>query len=136
MIVRSLDGGGDWTFGQGLNNYVSENDAIAQSISTRLKSFIGDCFWATDAGIDWWNLLGSRNQIPLNLAINSILLNTFGVTGIVEISVDLDETRNLSIRYTVSTIYTPRLTRVVGLLLLTDQDGAILQDQSGENLSA
>src|SRR3954470_19732138 len=104
MIVRSLDANGDWTFGKGKNNYLSANAAIVQIISTRLNSYLGDCFFALDAGLDWFNLLGSKNQLALELAVRAIILNTPEVVAIVDVSINLDNnTRRISMRYTVET---------------------------------
>lgn len=107
MIVRSLDVNGDWNFGKGRNDYLQNNAAIVQNISTRLKSFLGDCFFALDAGIDWFNLLGSKDQVALQLAIRAVILNTAGVVSILDVFTQLDEnTRNLTVQYTINTIYT------------------------------
>lgn len=105
MIVRALDINSDWLFGKGKNDYKSGNDAIAQSISTRLKSFLGDCFFAIDQGIDWFNLLGTTNTIELKLAISTMILNTKDVTGIVEVSLSRNSNRQLTITYSVDTVY-------------------------------
>lgn len=109
MRVRALDLNGDWTFGKGANDYkVDQNgkpDALAQNISTRLKSFLGDCFFNTGAGIDWFNLLGSKNEVALNLAISSVILNTQNVTGIDQLSATVDDNRRLTIQYKVQTVY-------------------------------
>ncbi len=106
MIVRAITSEGDWTYGAGRNNYLSANAAVAQSIGTRLLSFLGDCFFATNAGIDWWNLLGNKNLLALELAINAVILNTESVTGIISLSTNLDhETRAFSASYSVSTSF-------------------------------
>lgn len=105
MIVRSIDVVNDWLFGRGANDYKSKNDAIAQSIKTRLQSFLGDCFFNTAAGIDWFNLLGSKNQLALNLAISAVILNTENVTGIKQLSVSLTSDRVFSVTYRVQTTY-------------------------------
>lgn len=114
MIVRALTSLGDWTFGAGKNNYLSENAAVAQSIGTRLASWLGDCFFATNAGIDWFTFLGgSKNQLALELAINAVILNTQSdgvnvVTGIVSSNFNLnDSTRQFSVTYSVGTIFGP-----------------------------
>ena len=39
MSVRKIDKNGDWTFGQGLGNYIKNDDEISQNVITRLKSF-------------------------------------------------------------------------------------------------
>lgn len=105
-IVRQIDVNGDWTFGKGRNNYLKGNDAVAQNIETRLRSFLGNCFFDLSSGIDWFNLLGSKDQQALNLAISSTILNTPNVTGINELSSFLDPiTRNFTVRYNVNTSY-------------------------------
>lgn len=106
MRVRALDSDHDWTFGKGQNNYLRDNLAVVQNINTRLQSFLGDCFFDTAAGIDWFTLLGAKDQLSLSLAISSTILNTADVTGIEETSVDLNSTtRRLTCQYTAQTIY-------------------------------
>jgi len=105
MIVRAIDENGDWTFGKGKNDYKSENNAVAQKILTRLSSFLGDCFFALDEGIDWFNLLGAKNQLALNLAISGKILNTEDVVGIIQLSINLSPQRELTIKYDVQTVY-------------------------------
>ena len=102
--VRALIAG-DWTFGSGKNNYIVGNAAVAQNIKTRLQSFLGDCFFDTTAGLDWFNLVGSKSQIALQLAISSTILNTIDVTGILALSVSLNAQRILSVSYQVQTTY-------------------------------
>ncbi len=106
MIVRALTSQGDWTYGAGKNNYLSANAAVGQSIGTRLMSFLGDCFFATNAGIDWWNLLGNKNLLALELAINAVILNTENVTGIVSVNINLNhQTRAFTASYIASTSF-------------------------------
>lgn len=105
MIVRALDTLDDWTFGRGKSNYLTTNDAVGQNIKTRLKSFTGDCFFDVEAGIDWFNLLGSKNLVGLILAIKVSILNTENVTSLVDLDTELDENRDLSVTYSVNTVY-------------------------------
>lgn len=104
-LVRALDLNGDWLFGQGLSDYISYNQAIAQNINTRLSSFLGNCFFDLGAGIDWFNLLGAKDQTALNLAISTTILNTAQVTGILQLSINLSTNRNLTVTYQVQTVY-------------------------------
>lgn len=104
-IVRALDTEGDWLFGQGLNDYKSNNLAVAQDIQCNLSMFLGDCFFATTTGIDWFNLLGGKNQTALLLAINTTILNTLGVTGIINTGISLNSNRLFTLTYTVTTVY-------------------------------
>jgi len=105
MIVRAIDVEDDWRFGKGKSDYLKDNQAIAQNITTRLKSFLGDCFFSLDSGIDWFNLLGTNEVLGLTLSIKTTILNTPGVTGIVDLSSDLDENRNQTLRYSVTTVF-------------------------------
>jgi hypothetical protein len=105
MIFRNLTEDHDWTFGAGLQNYVAENTAIGLNIKTRILSWVGDCFFDMDAGIDWVNRLGSKNQrVLLELDLKRIISQSEGVTGIVDFDTNLIG-RNFSASYTVSTIY-------------------------------
>ena len=111
MIVRALDSDGDWTYGKGKNNYLTDLNAVVQNINSRVKSFLGDCFFDLGAGIDWFHLIGSKNQTTLNLSIAAVILNTEDVTGILLLNVDLDhETRSFSVSYKVQTSYSTTIT--------------------------
>lgn len=112
MIVRGLDENNDWTYGKGKNDYLKNNDAVAQSIKTRLQSFLGDCFFAVTSGIDWFNLLGSKNQRALTLAVSTTVLNTKDVTAMTNLTVDLSTTRVITFHYNVETVY-GRLNRII-----------------------
>ena len=106
MSVRAIDENGDWIFGIGRNAYLSKNAALAQQIRCRLFSFLNDCFFDLEAGVDWPNLLGGKDPISLRLAVASSILNTPGVTGIKQLSTNLDpSTRKLSIVYEAQTVY-------------------------------
>lgn len=107
MIVRALDSGGDWTFGASLSDYKSANAAVAQNIQTRLSSFLGNCFFDVNAGIDWFGFLGgSKSVIALQLAISAVILNTENVVGILQLGVNLnDNSRSFTISFNVQTTY-------------------------------
>ena len=104
-IVRAIDTNGDWTFGQGRSNYLSGRAALAQQIRCRLLQFLNECFFDLNAGIDWFNLLGGNNELLLQLAISTVILNTQGVTGLLQISVDVSEKRAFTIQYSATTVY-------------------------------
>jgi hypothetical protein len=131
MIFRTLDSNGDFTFGKGLNNYATDNKAIGLNIQTRIKSWLGDCFFALNEGIDWYNRLGKKNQRPLlEQDLRRVVLQSFGVIGILEFSTDLTD-RNLQVSYEVDTIFTGRLSDTVALL--TDEK-VYISTESGDNL--
>lgn len=139
MIVRALDGTHDWTFGKGKNDYLTFNKAIGQNIDTRLFSFLGDCYFDIQAGIDWFNLIGSKNVVGLNLAVSAVILNTENVTGLLQLLLDLNrQTRKLTIQYEVTTAYTGLLTSDGTILKTVDfllsEDGFIITTESGDKL--
>jgi hypothetical protein len=106
LIVRSVDLQNDWLFGKGKNDYKSGLSSVQQSIRTRLQSFVGDCFFDSSAGVDWFTLLSSKNQKALKLSVATIILNTEFVSGILELDTIYDaSTRNLKISYRVQTVY-------------------------------
>ena len=105
MLVRALDSNHDWTFGSSLGNYLSGNAAVAQLIQTNVLSFVGDCFFATTDGVDWINLIGlPGGQTALNLSISTVILNTTGVTGLLQLSAVVTG-RKLSVTYKVQTVF-------------------------------
>jgi len=102
MKIRALDTNNDWTFGKSL--FKRDNNAVAQSIKTKLQSWRGDCYFDLTAGVDWSNILGSKIK---QLAIADIKRVIAQVTGVLTIDVDFDtiDNRNLTVSYTVTTIY-------------------------------
>lgn len=106
MIIRNLDSNHDWTFGSGLANYIGGNDAIGLNINTRLLSWLNDCFFDMSAGIDWVNLLGSLGQKDmLDMNLRRVILQSYGVTGLVSFSSSLNAQRRFTAEYTVNIIY-------------------------------
>jgi len=104
-MFRQLDTNHDWTFGNNLSNYLDEQKEIALNLKTRILSFLGDCFFATDEGIDWWNLLDYRYQDRLENAVQNVIKNTPGVTAINSIDILLGANRKITIQYDIQTIY-------------------------------
>jgi hypothetical protein len=113
MIIRALDVNHDWTFGQGKLNYITQTNAVVQDIDTRLRSFLGDCFFDISSGIDWFNLLGEKNKIALELAVRTVILNTENVSGILDSSISVDNNRQITISYSVNTVFTQTLNNTV-----------------------
>lgn len=137
MRVRALDSAGDWTFGAGANNYKQKKDAVAQNIQTRLNSFLGNCFFDLGAGLDWFFFLGgSKDQLALNLAISSVILNTENVTALTQVSINLNtRTRHIAITYRAVTSFGAITEAVVPFTkYLTTEDGDPLITESGENI--
>lgn len=105
MRVRSVNEDGSWQYGKGRNDYKSEIAAVAQNIKTRLLTFLGECFYSTNSGLDWFTLCGSKNFEQLSLVVSVCILNSENVTGINQLSFDVDNERNLLIQYDVATVF-------------------------------
>jgi len=105
MKVRNIDANNDWEFGKGKSNYKSKIAACAQNIKTRLQSFLGDCFFATDEGLDWFSYMGGKNTAELKLAIAAILLKTQDVISVEEVTTFTNNNRKITIQYSVKTVF-------------------------------
>lgn len=58
------------------------------------------------SGIDWFNLLATKNNdVLLQLAIEAAILNTQGVTGLLQLSITNPSNRSFSIQYSATTVF-------------------------------
>ena len=107
MRIRRLKDDGDWAFGKGLSSYNFEDAAIGEDIQTKLKSFLNDCWFDQEFGVDWFRLLGTKGtRDEIKLTVRSVILRVEGVVRVNEISALFDGvTRSLTIQYNVDTIY-------------------------------
>lgn len=100
MRFRNLTAYGDWCFGKGRNSFLQNDEALMMNIKTRLLSFLGDCFFDTEAGIDWWNLIGGKDLKSLIASIQRVVLRSSQVKRIVDLDYTLNN-RVFSIRLSV-----------------------------------
>jgi hypothetical protein len=106
MKVRALDALDDWSFGRGAQCYLKDADALAQSVKTRLRQWLNNCFFAMDEGVDWANELDIGTKDALDRDIKRSILQTAGVLRISEYTSTLDSTtRALSIEAHIDTKY-------------------------------
>lgn len=139
MIFRNLTELGDWTFGRGKQDFTSRNRAVGLNIQTRLNSWVGDCFFDQNAGIDWLNRLGSKNQKAiLELDLRRVILETDGVTDILSFDTIYTD-REFTASYTVKTIYTGQISStlysVTGAFGLSTESGDLIITESGLSLT-
>lgn len=114
MKFRGLDAAGDWQLGQGLGSYAKDADALALSIKTRLLSWVGDCFFALQDGIDYHNRLDKGQKNNLVTELSNAVMQTNGVVRIKSLSAALDaKTRALSVTYDVQTVFTKSFQRTI-----------------------
>jgi hypothetical protein len=106
MRFRGLDSDGDWMLGQGDGSYAKDEDAVALSIATRLRSVYGNCFFDPEFGVDYLTRMNPGREIDLVNDMLAMLQQTDGVVTVESFSHSLNRTtRKLSVRYTVTTIY-------------------------------
>jgi hypothetical protein len=109
MIFRAISAANDWQFGQGVGSYFKKQDAVSANLKTRLLFFLNDCFYAMSTGIDWWNLLGSKNpsaQAQILLATRQTIIESEGVVRINSVDVSVNPvTRKATLNYDILTIY-------------------------------
>lgn len=120
MIFRQLDLNGDWTFGRGIANYTQNEQAINLNIRTTLLSWVGDCFFSLQYGIDWTRFLDTGQQKNLQIALQTAILGTYGVVGVSAVSAVFDPTsRRLSVVYVATTIFSKNFQAQVDILVGT-----------------
>ena len=117
MRIRSIDSDNDWNFGKGKQSYIKDNNALMQNLKTRIQSFVNDCFFDITAGIDWFNLLGSKDQENIVASVRKVIIDTEGVTRINTIDIYTDSvTRNLQVTYNINTQYTNNVEAIQEIL--------------------
>lgn len=123
MNFRQLTKNNDWTFGGGLSNYASGQQAIALNIQTSILMWAGDCFFSLPGWINWKGLLNVGQQKNLDAALQLILSQAFGVQQVISANVIVNTTtRAFFAQYTVVTVYSQQVTNQVAIL--SGQPGA------------
>ena len=102
MKTSRLDTDGDWTFGKGKANYSTNSEAIRQNVKTRILSFANDWFLDITANIDWFNILGNRNnEKTIKNEVTRVVLATEGVLTLDKYELEVtDREAIIKIKYT------------------------------------
>lgn len=83
MRFRALDSNWDWKFGKGIGSYSGDVQAIAYDVKSKILSWVGDCFFAMEDGIDWKNILGTKDgKEQLDTSIKQIIKDEENITDI------------------------------------------------------
>lgn len=97
-MIRNLDNNWDWCFGHSLQDYTQEEKEIELDILTSIKSWRNNCFFDLEYGIDWYNILGSRNKSDqLKNELIRLLININGVARINKINYNITPERKINI---------------------------------------
>ncbi len=108
MIYRKLTSSGDYVFGKGAGNFLSNSpETVAQAIKTALLLMQGEYFPDVTAGVPYdAKILGARTKGTYDAALQSAILGVQGVTGIASWQSDVDPaTRMATVTCTVDTAY-------------------------------
>ena len=108
MIYRSLDKEGDFTFGQGKQNFLNEEAAVAQAIKTRMKLLQGEWWENLEDGLPLFQKILARRQPKevIDQIIKKRILGTPNVKSITEYeSTWNNEERKYSFQGKVKTIF-------------------------------
>lgn len=114
-MIRSLDGNHDWCFGQGMSDYRTQSNEIAENAETRVLSFLGDCFFATNEGIDWWNLLDYNKQEQLENAVSATIAETPGIEKIENVEIVNGANRAVTLYYDCYDIFSTAINGILPL---------------------
>jgi len=114
MKFRGIDSAGDWMFGQGTGSYAQEEDALALSIATRLRSLYGNCFFDPEFGIDYLTRMNPGRERDLITDMIATIEQTDGVVRVEAFSHTLNTTiRRLPTRYMVSSVFGTKFERTI-----------------------
>lgn len=73
-----------------------------------MLSWVGDCFFALNEGIDWKNRLDVGQQSALEQELRAMILSTYGVMGVNSVEVNFAGTSRLfTVTYDIITFFSP-----------------------------
>lgn len=114
MIIRRLTKELDWSFGHGKSDLLSDDDAIMLNIYTRLNEWVGDCFFAVQNGVDWYNGLDRGMKEYIDRRCKQIIIESFGVVQLITYESNLNvNTRKLTINASITTINSDSVKRLM-----------------------
>lgn len=107
MRYRALSAKGDYTFGAGLNNFLTNTpNTVGQAVLTRLRLPQGEWFLNVTAVTPYaTQILGKNTQATYDAAIRQVILDTLGVIDIESYLSNVSPERELSVSAKINTIY-------------------------------
>ncbi|SHL42705.1 hypothetical protein SAMN05720470_10853 [Fibrobacter sp. UWOV1] len=107
MNERSLDRENNDIYYDSVNRCVARTvgfaDSTAQKIKSYLQTFVGECFTAREAGVEWYDKVLGVDVLAVDAAkaeIREKIMLVSGVKSVKDISVRVDG-RNTKFEYTV-----------------------------------
>ena len=109
MRNRALDASGDYSFGHGGADFLSNSpETVAQTVVTRLGLWRGEWFLDSEEGTPYRDGILGKGSTPAGreALLRKRILETPGVLSIVEFSASLDgNIRSLDVSATIDTMY-------------------------------
>lgn len=111
MRYRQLSPTGDYTFGQGQNNFlVNSPAAVAQIITTYLKLWFGEWYLNTQDGTPWLEGVFGYHENSQETADQTLINVVLGLPGVLDLNnwkstVDPATRKYTSVSANVDTIY-------------------------------
>ena len=109
MKYRKLDQNGDYTFGAGSYDYISDDEAIGQAIKTKILLFYGEWWENLGEGIPMFqSVLGQTNpdtiKSSLSMLVEQRIMKIQEVDSVKNIEIDYDrKNRTISMEVDVAT---------------------------------
>ena len=109
MKYRKLDQNGDYTFGAGSYDYISDDEAIGQAIKTKILLFYGEWWENLGEGIPMFqSVLGQTNpdtiKSSLSMLVEQRIMEIQEVDSVKNIEIDYDrKNRTISMEVDVAT---------------------------------
>lgn len=109
MKHRRLDSNWDYCFGRGVNDYLSDLEAVAQAIKTHLLLLYGEWWEDTKSGLPLFQKIAGvrgteENLQAIDLIFKERILDTKGVVSVLGFNSSY-ENRRYSFTATVETLY-------------------------------
>lgn len=107
MRYRALDADGDYTFGQGAQNFLVNSPAcVGQAVLTRLKLMRGEWFLDQSVGMPYsTEVFVEGGRLTADQAARAVILGTQGVSSIENYSSSFTANRAWIVSAVINTIY-------------------------------
>ncbi len=103
MAILNLDKDGDWLFFADKSNFLINVEEIGLQVQTRLQEWKNDCFFDSEAGIDYQMYFRYASQKKILLTeIHNVIARTEGVTEVKEVTANVNN-NVLSVTYEIKT---------------------------------
>ena len=109
MLYRKLDSSGDMVFGNGMNDFYTDAEAVAQAVKTNLLLFQGEWWESTETGLPLFQHILGQSGTPehvqaADLLVQDVITSTPGVIRINDFK-SAYESRKYTMTCTIQTQY-------------------------------